>query len=735
MKLFSADAVRITDGPFAEATQTDLDYALRLDADRLLAPFLREAGLKPKAPSYGNWEDSGLDGHIGGHWLSALALLYAATGEEEAMRRLRYAIGELERAQDAAGSGWLGGVPGGAALFDALREGGVTAARSLGSSTHWVPWYNLHKLFQGLLDAHTIAGDERALRMVVRLAEWWLDIAAEMSDEAFEAMLDTEFGAMNESFAELAALTGREDFAVMARRFSHRVILDPLLNGRDDLTGRHANTTIAKAVGYAANSDAALVDAAGVFWRTVVERRSVAIGGNSVREHFHPADNFAPMIDDREGPETCNTYNMLKLTRFLAERDARPELFDYAERALFNHVLSAQHPDGGFAYFTPMRPRHYRVYSQPHEGFWCCVGTGMEMQARYGEWLFGVEDGAIAVNLFAPAELNAAAFGVRLRMVTEFPLDDRVTLTIEADQPRAFPIRVRVPGWSNGLEDIRVNGEAVAVTEMIGAVCVDRVWNDGDQLTFRVPLPLRAEPLADGSPWQAYLAGPIVLAARDDNRDLDGLRADDSRMGHIAAGPLREVADMPLVEEGADALDRVKPLRYRLATTDPIGAVTLEPFAGIHDSRYTVYWPIATGPGRRSALSAHDAHLTIDAATVDSVTFGEQQPESDHAFSGDGAPLRVNGDQRWRELHAPVSFELRDPGWQSRRIHVRLRASEVPTAMAVSLGEFDFPVHEIPAGEDTINVVIAPPAPGTRIRLSPVAGHPTPDIIEARLLF
>ena len=427
MEFFPPTRVRLGPGAFADALQTDLAYVRALDADRLMAPFLREAGLTPRAPAYGSWEGEGLGGQTGGHYLSALSYLWAATGHPDLRDRLDYALGELARAQDARGTGYVGGVPGGAALFAALAAEGAAAARAFGESPNWVPWYNLHKTFQGLIDAHVVAGDERALGMVTRLADWWLAIASDVDDETFETMLATEFGGMNEVFARLAMITGRDDFAAMALRFSHRAILDPLQEGRDALTGLHANTQIPKAVGYAISPDAGIRAAADVFWRTVVDRRSAVIGGNSVREHFHDPGDFAPMVEDREGPETCNTYNMLRLTRALAERGLRPEHLDWAERALFNHVLSAQHPDA-----RRLRLLHLAAARgttgctrSVDECFWCCVGTGIESQARYGEWIFGVEDGALAINLFAPATLDAPEFGGRVRVETDFPARSR----------------------------------------------------------------------------------------------------------------------------------------------------------------------------------------------------------------------------------------------------------------------------------------------------------------------
>lgn len=694
MKFFSLSRVTLSEGPFAHALRTDLDYVLALEPDRLLAPFLREAGLEPKAPSYGNWEDSGLDGHIGGHYLSALALLAAATGEAEPRRRLDYTVAELARAQDAVGTGYVGGVPGGAALFERLREGGIAAATTLGSSDHWVPWYNLHKTFAGLIDAHRILGHEQALETVVRLADWWLDVAAALDDEAFEAMLDTEFGGMNESFADLAAITGRGDFAEMASRFSHRKILDPLLEGRDDLTGLHANTQIPKAVGYAATAavrgDRRLLEAARFFWREVVERRTVAGGGNSVREHFHSPGDFSPMIEDREGPESCNTYNMLKLTKALAETAFEPSLLDFAERAVYNHQLASQHPDhGGLVYFTPMRPRHYRVYSQPELGMWCCVGTGIEAQAKYGELIFAEHEGALAVNLYIPAVLDAPELGGRFRLETDFPADEHLRLTLDLNEPRTLAVRLRLPDWSDGLAGLAVNGREVEAESVPGAVILTRQWQPGDTVAFRLPLRLRAERLPDGSPWQAYFAGPVLLASRDGADQLTGLRADDSRMGHVAHGPLRALADAPIVPDTAPekALKSEAPLRHRLEFADPAGEAELVPLFEIHDSRYTVYWPVAAADevGRRRAeLVADRDLLALDARTVDRVALGEQQPESDHGFRGRATEVVIDAEgRRARTTAATMAVTLKDPGREGRLLRIGCRLTGSPTAVAV----------------------------------------------------
>lgn len=688
MKFLPLNRVRLTESAFSRAVEVDLGYALALDPDRLMAPFRREADLPEKAPSYGNWEDSGLDGHIAGHYLSALAFLWQVTGNSEARRRINVMLDELEACQEAGGDGYIGGIPGGRGLFESLAARGLDAVASLSGSSYWVPWYNLHKTFQGLTDIHVVTGDPRALRIVERLADWWLAIAAQLDDETFEAMLDIEFGAMNDAFAQLSLVTGRQDFAEQARRFSHRVILDPLPRGEDALTGLHANTQIPKAVGYAstalATGDESFLRAADFFWRTVVENRTVAIGGNSVREHFQ--EDFSSMIDDREGPEFCNTYNMLKLTRALAERELKPEHLDYAERAVFNHVLGSQHPEhGGFVYFTPMRPRHYRVYSQPQLCFWCCVGTGLEAQARDAEWIFGIEDDALAVNIFIPAEAEVPEFGGRVRIEADLPHSGEVGVRLDLGEPADFALRLRVPAWAGMLGDLQVNGVPVTAEPETGAVRLERTWEPGDRITFSLPLEIRAERLPDGSPWQAYLVGPSVLAGRDGDRHLNGLYADDSRMGHVAAGPLLPFVDLPIVGPGAPTAQRES--QYAVTAAEPDQALRLEPFAGIHDARYTVYWPVADGDvaERREALEQADGGLALDSATVDAVALGEQQPESDHQFRGEGAQVVIEGRSRWRITDAQMSVRLRVP--DARVLRVRYLTSDRPTAVTVAVAD------------------------------------------------
>jgi DUF1680 family protein len=755
MNTVPLDAVRLLDGPMRTAQQVDLAYVLQLDPDRLLAPILREAGLPPRAEPYGNWESGGLDGHIAGHTLSALAALLAATGDEEVRHRLRFLVDEIAGAQAAGGDGYVGGVPDGRALWADVAAGRIDVS-SFGLGGRWVPWYNLHKLFAGLIDAWRIAGDRTALDVVVRLGEWWLPIGESLSDDAFESMLTAEFGGMNEVFADLAELTGREEFADMARRFSHRAILDPLLEGRDALTGLHANTQIPKVIGYArlgvVAGDPALLGAARSFWDTVAEHRSVAIGGNSTREHFHPADDFSSQVEEREGPETCNTVNMVKLSKVLHGVDGDPKYLDYAERALFNHLLSAQHPErGGFVYFTPMRPAHYRVYSQVGEGFWCCVGSGLEAQARYGELVFGRDGASVAVQLFVPAVLDATDLGVQLTVHAALPDDDVVRIAVRAATPTRFPLRVRIPGWIAGAPEWSVNEEQAEPTAVdAGFATFDRTWQDGDVLAVRLPMTVRAERLPDGSDWVAFTAGPAVLAARGPEADLAGLFADDSRMGHIAQGPLAPLAATPVVVHDGEPASRVRRVgpgaRFLLEPGDGAEPIVLEPFAGIHGARYTVYWPDATpdrAEARRAALADEDLEtIGLDDRTLDVLTAGEQQPESDHAFRGEDSAVGMIDGIRFRSAAGWFGYRFTDPGGEATVLRVTFHAAADERRCTVELGGTTIGETVVAASDANEQVEVdyaLPERDGGSVEALDVVfraagGVRTPDVLTVRLL-
>ena len=684
---FPLARVRLLDSPFRTAEARDREYVLSLSPDRLLAPFLADAGLVQRAPLYGNWEADGLGGHIGGHYLSALSILYAATGEAVFLRRLTYMLDELQRVQLAHGNGYLGGVPGGAEAFDSIAAGRIDA-QSFSLNGKWVPLYNIHKTFAGLHDAWTYTGSEQARRMLEELGEWALHTFGGLTDEQLQDMLRSEHGGLNESFADLYALTHDQRYLDLARRFSHRTLLDPLLAGEDRLSGMHANTQIPKVVGFERiaelTGDGNWHRAAEFFWRTVVEHRSVAIGGNSVREHFHPADDFSSMIEDVQGPETCNTYNMLRLTQQLFAVADDPRYLEYYERALVNHILSSEHPTrGGFVYFTPMRPAHYRVYSNPQETFWCCVGSGLESHAKYGEMIYARRGDSLLVNLFIPSTLDWSERGLTIEQRNRLPDEARTEITVRTEAPQRFPLLVRMPEWlAEGVPRAAVNGEPLAELPVRGGyLVVDRTWADGDRLTVELPMRNRLEQLPDGSDYYAVLRGPYVMAGYDGVDSLVGLVADDSRMGHVASGPRAPFSAAPvLVGTPEDVLAGLQApasdsLRLELHTTvSPASAELPEllPFFRIHDARYTVYWQIMTPTKLRQRAAEQRAReaeaAALEARTVDWVQPGEQQPEVEHDFAGEGTTVGVYQDRHWRHAEGWFGYTLTDPEGEGEKL-------------------------------------------------------------------
>ncbi len=661
-------AVRLLDGsPIAAAVAANRTNVLALDPDRLLAPFRREAGLPAKAQPYGNWESSGLDGHTAGHYLSALAHMIAAgedTPDAQLRTRLSYMLGELQACQTAFGDGYLGGVPGSRELWRAVAGGDVAA---LGRK--WVPWYNLHKTFAGLRDAHLEAGDARARELLVALGDWCVAVTARLTDAQMQQMLAIEHGGMNESLADLFAITGDRKYLQVAERFNHHAVLDPLVAHRDELTGKHANTQIPKVIGLerlaALTGDQAADCGARFFWEEVTQHRSVAFGGNSVSEHFNDPRDFQGLLHHREGPETCNTYNMLRLTEQLFTSAPSAAYADFYERALYNHLLASinpQHP--GYVYFTPIRPAHYRVYSEVENSFWCCVGTGMENPGRYGAFIYARAKDGLYVNLFVASELRASDLGLTLRQETGFPAEEASRLTLRLSAPQTFTLHLRVPGWvAPGAFSLRINGEPMPVAgEPCSYVPVRREWHDGDRIELALPMRTTLAQLPDGSPWYAILHGPIVLAAPAGTWDMAGLRADDSRMAHVAAGPVLPLDQAPvLLADAATITSKVVadpaagPLHFRLVDivepTPPQG-VPLVPFFQLHDSRYQMYWELTTREGlaarKEQVAAAERAQAAREAATLDRVSPGEQQPEVEHAYQGEETESGLHNGRHWR---------------------------------------------------------------------------------------
>ena len=632
---FPLGDVTLLDGPLKRARDLNIKTLLQYDCDRLLAPYLKEAGLTPKGQSYRNWD--GLDGHVGGHYLTAMAI-NAATGSKECEERMNYFISELQRCADANaknhpdwGKGYVGGVPGSDRVWGGFKKGNFGAYYGA-----WVPFYNIHKMYAGLRDAWLYCGNEQARQLFLGFCDWAIDLTAELTDAQVEHALDTEHGGMNEVLADAYAMTGERKYLDAAKRFSHRRLLTPLSQRRDCLDNMHANTQVPKVIGFERIAelagDEAYHNAGAFFWDIVTGERSLAFGGNSRREHFPSREACQDFVQDIDGPETCNTNNMLKLTEDLHRRNPEARYADYYELATFNHILSSQHPEhGGYVYFTSARPRHYRNYSAPNEAMWCCVGTGMENHGKYGQFIYTHVGDALFVNLFVSSELNWREKGLTLKQETAFPYAETSKITITKGKGK-FALQVRYPGWvSPGQFSVKVNSQPVSIiTGPSSYVTIDRQWKKGDVVEVSFPM----------------------LAMKTGTEDLAMLIADDSRFGQLAVGKKLPIDQAPIlinndIESIANQLQPVagKPLHFTLTTkmvnkpNETNGANELMPFFELHDSRYMMYWLALSEDNYQGYLDnlakQEQERQELEARTTDKVQPGEQQPESDHFMETD----------------------------------------------------------------------------------------------------
>jgi DUF1680 family protein len=597
VEFFRLADVRLGEGPFLTAQKLDAEYLLKLEPDRMLANFRANAGLTPKAPVYGGWESQDpwneirCHGHTLGHYLTAAACMYESTGDARFKERVDYCVAELKLCQDTRGDGLVVAFPDGAApLVDSLA----------GRPFAGVPWYTLHKVMAGLRDASLHAQSRDALSTVFGIARWIDTAARDVSEAAFQKMLDREHGGMNEIFADLYLISGDEKFKRLAHRFSHRALLEPLAAGRDSLDGLHSNTQIPKVVGFSRIHQITNEDeygrAARFFWQTVVDNRSYATGGHGDGEHFFPVDKFAARLGSAKTMETCCTHNMMRLTRSLYARDPQAAYFDYFERALFNGILASQDPDTGMmTYFQATRPGYVRLYHTPFDSFWCCTGSGMENHARYGESIYSNDFGTLYVNLFLASTLDWRTQGLKVTQTTRFPDEETSSLTFEGNRAASCALALRQPAWCPVMT-ITVNGRRKQLARQPGTYFTLRGRvKPGDVVDVRLPMSLALEPLPNAPDYAALRHGPIVLAGRMGTRGLtpgSQLIINERESGNMLNEPVEIPKwERPLAELLANT-KRTNPARLEFTTAGFAGGKTVElmPWFRMSHERYNLYW-------------------------------------------------------------------------------------------------------------------------------------------------
>lgn len=656
---FPLEAVRLKPSPFLDAVNANLKYLHKIEPDRLLHNFRKHAGLPPKAPIYGGWESDSIAGHTLGHYLTACSFIHAQTGDAEAKKRVEYIVKELAECQSKAPDGYVSGFTrrrgkefeNGRVIFDEIMAGDIRSA-GFDLNGSWVPFYTWHKLFAGLLDADRYCGNKQAIDVAVKLAGFIDGVFAKLSDEQVEKILNCEHGGINESMAELYVRTSVKRWLALAERIRHKRTLGPMFEQRDALTGLHANTQIPKVTGlarlYEITSKPEYRTAANFFWETVTRKYSYVIGGNSDREYFQQPNSISKYITEQTC-ESCNTYNMLKLTRHLFAWSPSSHFFDYYERAHLNHMLAHQNPRTGmFAYMIPLMSGRAREYSSEFNDFWCCVGSGIESHSKHGESIYWKSGDALFVNLYIPSTLDWREKNAKFELATEYPLGEDIRFSI-TDLPAqaAFTVLLRIPGWAKD-HSIKVNGKPARSTMQNGYAAIDRKWKRGDSVSLTLPMKPRLEPTNDDPNVVAILNGPLVLAA-----DLG-----DSKAAFEGVAPALVGSDLmgSLVPAGG-------PSTYLSKNIGRPGDLTLRPFYSQWDRRTAVYFRKFTDAEwlkEEAAFAAEQARLKVlRERSVDVMHLGEMQPERDHSLASEiSYPVSYRG-KNGRDARSGGFFEFK----------------------------------------------------------------------------
>ncbi|MCX8161323.1 MAG: glycoside hydrolase family 127 protein [Candidatus Saccharicenans sp.] len=663
--------VRLTGGPLLKAQQLTMDYLLKLEPDRMLALYRKVAGLQPKAEPYGGWDGPGrnLSGHIAGHYLSAVSLMYAATGDVRFKERADYLVKELKEVQDKNGDGYLSALEGGRKCFEALARGEIRAA-SFDLNGQWSPWYTLHKTYAGLRDAYRLTGNKTALELEVKFAAWAEKILSGLNEFQLQRMMDTEFGGMNEILVDLYADTGDVRWLKLAEKFNHKIFLEPLIRHQDILAGTHGNTQIPKIIGQAerylftGNSDDLM--AAGFFFDTVANHHSYATGGNGMNEYFGPAEELAHRVDGRTA-ESCNVYNMLKLERILFALAPEAHYADFMERALFNHVLGSIDPeDGRMCYMVPVGRAVQHEYQDMFRSFTCCVGSGMENHALHGLGIYYENKNNLWINLYVPSRAQADVLGARVEQETDFPEGEKATIKISVNSPKEFTVLLRRPWWAGNGFAVKVNGQELPAEALLPKssaenvqyaraikdrakfgyfVEIKRQWKTGDVIEVALPKSLYLEPAAGDERIVAIMWGPLVLAGdlgperrwsrREEEQDEVQPVAVGRDYPQLVAWP-RPVSEWVKPSAEKPGCFVISGVARKLQEPDKTQEVELVPFYRLHRRLYSGYWDYIDESEFQKRAADYKAEAErikkLEEATLVKVQLGDPRSEKEFNF-------------------------------------------------------------------------------------------------------
>ena len=631
---FELKDIKLLDGPFLHATELNIKTLLGYEPDRLLSKFYSEAGLEPKAEHYMGWEDETIAGHSLGHYLSACSMMFQTTGDNRFLDRVNYIVSELKYLQDADGEGYIGAFPKGKKILTEEVAKGDIRSQGFDLNGIWVPFYTQHKIMAGLRDAYRLCGNTTALAVEKRFADWLDNIVTPLNDEQVQKMLRCEHGGISETLADLYADTKDEKYLRISKIFYQKAFLDPLKEGKDILPGKHCNTNIPKLIAlsriYELTGDTSDRKAAEFFWQTVVSYHSYVTGGNGNNEYFGPADKLRDRLGEGT-TESCNVYNMLKLTEHLFEWEASAQTADFYERALFNHILSTQNPEtGNVTYNLSLDMGGFKDFQDP---FWftCCIGSGMENHSKYGKNIFYHNDNELFAFQFIASELTWKEKGLVVTQKTSWPEEQGSLFEFNCEKPVKLTLQIRYPSWAKNGIGIKVNGNRKRVNQQPGSfVAIEKTWKTGDRVEIKIPFTLRLESMPDDSNRVAVMYGPIVMAG-----DLGPVKDSTSRDAMYVPVLMTENRDPSTWMKPVEG----KPNTFMTVNTGRPRDVEMKPFYTIYNRRYSIYWDLFNEAGWTAKQEEYNAELErinkLKDAEIDFVQPGEMQPERNHNFKGE----------------------------------------------------------------------------------------------------
>ena len=632
--------VKVNDSYYVNAFEKEVEYLKSLEIDRLLAGFREVKGLKPKASVYSGWENTEIKGHTLGHYLAAISQAYANSKDEELGKDIGYIIDELADAQ--LDSGYL--FASGEYLFDNIEN----------KKPAWVPWYTMHKIFEGLILAYKYTGNIKAYNIMSRLADWVYNRSSSWDEELNLTVLRVEYGGMNDCLYDVYSYTGKEEHLIAAHKFDEIALFKALYEGNDILNDLHANTTIPKFVGAMKrymvldDCDSFYLDACKNFWDIVIKHHTYITGGNSEWEHFGLPDTL-----DAERTncncETCNTYNMLKLSKGLFQITGQKKYLDFYDNTLTNAILSSQNPETGMTmYFQPMATGYFKVYSTPYDKFWCCTGTGMENFTKLNDGIYYIGKNSstleLTVGRYISSELSIDDMGLRIKMDADYPIKDTSSISIlDVGEENNFIIKLRIPDWCKGYK-VDVNGIDEAVKEDNGFIIIDRRWDKNDVVNLIWRMAVTYERLPDNPDVVGFKYGPVVLSAGLGMEDME-----TSRTGVDVTIPTRnmDIKDYLIIQDmtveewlsniSSNLVQREGRLEFVLNNTDEDGSLVFKPHYRRYKDRYGIYFSLFDKDSKnyQTHIEQREMKRLLELMTIDLIPVGNDQYELQHEVKGE----------------------------------------------------------------------------------------------------